>query len=173
VVAKVTSPEALALAARINRTGPIRGNQQFVISADGSQLIAAGHDAGHLNHYGLPTFALSSTNAFPAGTRAWVDFNSTATNTLLDAMTDTVVVSDGQGTVVGFPHEGHGSAWSQQVTAVCGVANSKVLVLANNQLAVLDATTGKQLSYTATSGGCPLVLPSGLGYDGTQLTQAL
>jgi hypothetical protein len=67
--------------------------------------------------------------------------------------------------------------------AVCDLTSRQVLAMANNQLAILSAATGKQLSYEPdpyqdSSGGdtCPAVVETGLGgigFNNNQVTQLL
>ncbi|MEV4518004.1 PQQ-binding-like beta-propeller repeat protein [Dactylosporangium sp. NPDC049525] len=68
-------------------------------------------------------------------------------------------------------------AWSQKIVGavVCALTSSQILMNANNQLATLDATNGKQLSYKNGS-DCPHVVGTGLtgvGHDGKQVLQIL
>ena len=59
------------------------------------------------------------------------------------------------------PQDGH-TLWGPVSAELCGATSGKLVVSANNQLAVLDASTGKQLSYDATTSQCPKVLPGAM-----------
>lgn len=67
--------------------------------------------------------------------------------------------------------------WTVPVDRVCDVSGGKVLVNANTQLAVLDASTGKQLTFDASRSTCPLMLGHGYSYselpDGITVTRVL
>jgi hypothetical protein len=55
--------------------------------------------------------------------------------------------------------------WTQPNVQFCAAGNGKVVVLANDQLATLSATTGKQLSYDPNTSSCPTVLPNGASWS--------
>jgi homoaconitase/3-isopropylmalate dehydratase large subunit len=118
----------------------------------------------------LPGLA-TSVHPFPDDARG--DNSYTGTNTFIDPTSGTVLVNLAQaGLIVGFTPSG--TSWHAAVSAVCGAANGHVLVTANGQSVTLDASTGTQGRVTAaTSSVCPLILPTGLGFDGTTLTQDL
>jgi hypothetical protein len=55
--------------------------------------------------------------------------------------------------------------WSQPSAQFCGAARGKVLIAVNDQLAVLSAATGKQLSFDPSTGECPNILPNGITWS--------
>ncbi|MDX6274676.1 MAG: hypothetical protein QOJ92_1886 [Frankiales bacterium] len=142
----------------------------FVVSSDGTRLYAASEDARKLVTYPLPSMVGGKSVPFPAGVAAWQ--YTYQTDTFFDAETSTVVVDSGQGQVTGFPRAG-GPPWSVNADDACGVAHGKVVVMANRQLATLDALTGKQLAFDPAVGSCPLVFPTGLAFDGSDIVQLL
>jgi hypothetical protein len=91
---------------------------------------------------------------YDTGSKSIIDFNRTAS------------------VAQGVPVTGKG--WAVTASGVCGLKDGKVLVLANGQLAILAPATGRQISYSAYDGaGCPQLLPSGAGFDGTSIVQYL
>jgi len=73
--------------------------------------------------------------------------------------------------VLGYDlNTGH-KLWAVGNSQFCAAANGKAVVSVNGQLAVLDARTGKQLSFDPSTGSCPNVLSNGVrwsyGSDGT------
>lgn len=58
------------------------------------------------------------------------------------------------------------TVWRNADGDFCGATSGKVFVSVNDQLAVLDATTGKQLSYDPSQSQCPTVLPGAIVEQG-------
>ncbi|MGD9529289.1 PQQ-binding-like beta-propeller repeat protein [Pseudonocardia sp.] len=59
--------------------------------------------------------------------------------------------------------------WRQPVSAVCGVMAGKVIVTVNFQLAILDGSSGEQLSYKSDVATCPQLLGNGYVLDGGEI----
>jgi hypothetical protein len=102
--------------------------------------------------------------SLPSGTQQWVVKNAPVDVSDVSVVGSVVIgwnhFEDSTG-VAGFSLSSGGLLWTQDSAQFCAAADGKVLVSVNDQLAVLSATTGKQLSFDSSTGDCPNVLPNG------------
>lgn len=68
----------------------------------------------------------------------------------------------GKASVVGYDASGR-KLWNVHADKVCGSTNQGFVVVANNQIALLDPTTGKQLAASANVTSCPSLSADGIG----------
>lgn len=89
----------------------------------------------------------------------------------LDPQTHTLLVGDDGDGVYAFNEQTGTPLWKVPAAALCAAADGKVFVSANEQLAVLDAMTGRQLSFDPQISSCPsAVLTGGYYVDGSGST---
>jgi hypothetical protein len=109
--------------------------------------------------------------AMPSGAQQWVVKNPAIDVSDVSVLGSVVIgwnhFEDSTG-VAGFSLSSGAHLWTQTNAQFCAAANGKVLIAVNGQLAILSAATGKQLSFDASTGDCPNVLPNGVrwSYDG-------
>lgn len=73
----------------------------------------------------------------------------------VDAASGTLVL--GGSSIVALSPETGAQVWQLRIegSSICAVAGGKVMVAVNNQVAYLDARTGKQLAFDSTKNDCP------------------
>jgi len=103
--------------------------------------------------------------SLPSGAKAWqTDYDPTSRYIVYDKTTNAFVLSDlayGADEVLAVSAADGQRLWGPIDTdQPCGVADGRLVVSVNGQLAVLDVATGNQLSYDATTGVCPTILGS-------------
>lgn len=102
--------------------------------------------------------------SLPSGTQQWVVKNAPIDVSDVSVAGSVVIgwnhFEDSTG-VAGFSLSSGAHLWTQGNAQFCATADGKVLISVNGQLAVLSATTGKQLSFDSSTGNCPSVLPNG------------
>ena len=102
--------------------------------------------------------------SLPSGTQQWVVKNAPVDVSDVSVVGSVVIgwnhFEDSTG-VAGFSLSSGAHLWTQDNAQFCAAADGKVLIAVNGQLAVLSATTGKQLSFDSSTGDCPSILPNG------------
>jgi hypothetical protein len=80
----------------------------------------------------------------------------------------TVIASnhyESQTGVIGYDLATGRHLWTQPNSDLCGASNGKIVIAVNDQLATLNAATGKQVSFDASQSSCPTLLPNGISWD--------
>jgi outer membrane protein assembly factor BamB len=155
-------------------------NQSVVLNAAGNVLMADVSDsdgATTLVAYELP----SAKTIWSTPVRQDVD------DTLLGAAGGKVLVDESttdaseEDQLVALDERTGKPAWHVPSGDVCGLTAKQLMLSVNNQLAVIDMQTGKQLSYSGADdeqgGACPDIRAGGVAVsddaDGITVTQAL
>ncbi|MGW5305533.1 hypothetical protein ACWERF_16560 [Streptomyces griseoluteus] len=133
------------------------------VAADRARLIHVNDQGdGQTVGYSLPT-----------GKRSWSFSDAGASAVDLDSTTHTAIIYDsGGGSIGDFVAVDVSSGkvlWKIASTQeYCGIADGRVYVLVNDQLAVLDARTKKQLRYDAKDPECPDLVDGAVMYTDEQ-----
>jgi hypothetical protein len=156
-------------------TGKSAGGDALMYGAGGGNVTQIGVNSFATTYADQTSSIVTQTYVLPSLTPIWSAKWQVASPPLpvtLEPVTGTLIVADIPG-VTALSAASGAKRWTANVDGICGVASGKVLVLANNQLAVLDASSGRQLSFDAQISQCPTMLADGYAYtmnqDGTVL----
>ncbi len=133
---------------------------ETVATPDGGYLIVLFPDQS--NDYLLRAYSL------PGMQQVWSDSLGQQLGQYILAISETSVLIDNNGDLEAVSTKTGQQQWQTNIGSgadLCDLTSTQLLVSANDQLATLSASTGKQLSYQANNtamGGCPSVVEPGL-----------
>jgi len=128
-------------------------------NSDGSELVALPNENGNQPAvaYSLPTLKVLWQT--PGSFQPYIVGDGGGTLVMLLQDCD----SAGDTCLVGVDDQTGTRLWKLLDGSVCGLTNSQMLIDVNNDFAVINIKTGKQLSYTPDNGNeCPQIYSGGL-----------
>jgi hypothetical protein len=138
------------------------GAQPPLLSSDNQRLLGSVEEGSRGNSvvaYSLPSFRVSfrrpARSFYP---RVVADDGGLAIESLEDAGE-----SGSKGSLVAFDDATGRQVWKLP-GSVCGISSTQLMISVNNQTAIIDLKTGKQVSFSQES--CPTILPGGISASG-------
>jgi hypothetical protein len=138
------------------------GAQPPLLSSDNQRLVGSVEEGSRGNSviaYSLPSFRVSFRRPvrgfYP---RVVADGGGLAIESLGDSEEP-----GGKGSLVAFDDSTGSQVWKLP-GSVCGITNTQMMITVNNQTAIIDLKTGKQVSFSQES--CPTILPGGISVSG-------
>lgn len=138
------------------------GAQPPLLSSDNQRLLGSVEEGSRGNSviaYSLPSFRVSFRRQVrPFYPRVVADGGGLAIESLENAG-----ASGSKGSLVAFDDKTGRQVWKLP-GSVCGISNTQLMISVNNQTAIIDLKTGKQISFS--QGSCPAILPGGISVSG-------